>query len=408
MSHQMNGNSEVRPMTLKRWTSLIGIAGACLGFGCGSTTQGGNNFTAVATGGDMGAGNGTGAGGDTGLFGGNGGSTSAGAGTGAGGVGLPPGTPVCGGQAFKAEPMPVDMYIMFDQSSSMGDPLPGSNTTWWGAAQQAMSSFFNDPQAAAAHLGVGLQYFPLNGVAPASCQADYATPEVEVGVLPGNAAALTGSVQKHQPTTFTPTAPALEGAIKHMKAWGPAHPGRAPVVVLVTDGFPTECDPQQITDIAAIAKTAFETEPKVRTFVVGFNLGPGGQNLKEIASAGGTGAPFLIDGGDIGSQFVQAMLSISSTTLQCEFDLPKPADPTMSLDINMVAVTYTPNATKIEGQVLKLSGLGDCQLNNNEGWYFDQPVTPKKIEICPGTCSKFAAGTVKTASGCKPDPGIIH
>src|SRR5205085_1586962 len=106
--------------------------------------------------------------------------------------------------------------------------------------------------------------------------------------------------------------------INHMKEWGPAHPGRAPVVVLVTDGFPTECEPHDITDIAAIAQTAFNTDPKVRTFVVGFNLGPGGSNIAALAEAGGTGKPFLIDKGDIGAQFVDAMLSISSTTLQCK------------------------------------------------------------------------------------------
>jgi hypothetical protein len=37
----------------------------------------------------------------------------------------------------------------------------------------------------------------------------------------------------------------------------------------------------------------------VRTFVVGFNLGPGGANLTELASAGGTNKAFLINGGDV-------------------------------------------------------------------------------------------------------------
>ncbi|HEX4336967.1 MAG TPA: vWA domain-containing protein [Polyangiaceae bacterium] len=361
------------------------------------------------TGGAAGAGVDDGAGGGV-IFGGTGGSvTGAAAATGAGGV-----QNVCGGQAFKAEAAPVDMYIMFDQSSSMGDPLPNSNppVSWWQAAQQAVTNFVNDPRAQGMQAGspamtVGIQYFPLDGIAPQSCMANYQMPEVELGVLPGNSAAVAASIQMHQPTAFTPTAAALNGAITHMKAWGPAHLGHAPVVVLVTDGFPTECDPQDITDIAQIAKTAFETDPPVRTFVVGFNLGPGGANLKELATAGGTNAPFLINGGDIGSQFVDAMLSISSSQLQCKFDLPKPPDG-MSLDINQVAVTYTPSATMVEAQVPKLNGLGDCELNMGDGWFYDSPTNPSKIEVCPGTCSKFAAGVVKTASGCKPDVGMTR
>jgi uncharacterized protein YegL len=170
--------------------------------------------------------------------------------------------------------------------------------------------------------------------------ANYKTPEVDIGLLPGNAAAVAAAIQMHSPTAFTPTAPALSGAIAHMKEWAPTHPGHEPVVVLVTDGFPTECDPLDITDIAQIASTGFNTDPKVRTFVIGFNLGPGGANLNELAAAGGTNKAFLIDGGDVGAQFVNTMLGISSTQLKCKFDLPTPPAG-QTLDISRVAVSYT-------------------------------------------------------------------
>ncbi len=284
---------------------------------------------------------------------------------------------VCGGQRISAEAVPVGMYVMFDQSSSMADPIPSSSPTmtWWQAAQQGVTKFVNDPRAAGTMGGppamtVGVQFFPLNGVAPQSCMADYTTPEVELGLLPGNAAAVAAAIEKHQPTAFTPTAPALQGAIAHMKAWSTNHPGHAPVVVLVTDGFPTECDPQDITDIATIVQNGFKTDPKVRTYVVGFNLGPGGSNLDALAEAGGSGKPFLIDKGDIGAQFVDAMLSISSTPLPCKFDIPIPPNGT-TLDIDQVALGYTPSATGIEAQVPKLRGLSDCDLNMGNGWYFD-------------------------------------
>lgn len=307
----------------------------------------------------------------------------------------------CSGPTFEAPATPVDMYVMFDQSSSMGDPLPMSNppTTWWAAAQQAVTNFVNDPRAAGA--SVGIQFFPLGGMEPQSCMANYKTPEVELGVLPGNAAAIAAAIAKHQPSAFTPTAPALNGAIAHMKEWAPKHPGHVPVVVLVTDGFPTECDPKDITDIAQIAKTAFQTEPSVRTFVVGFNFGPGGANLKELAVAGGTNNAFLINGGDISAQFVDAMLSISSTPLACDFKLPTPPGG-QPLDVSSISVTYTPSATMVEAQLPKLNGLGDCELNMNTGWFLDSPTSPTKIDVCPGTCAKFSAGVVKILTGCPP------
>jgi hypothetical protein len=321
---------------------------------------------------------------------------------------------VCGGQTFEPEPAPVDMYIMFGQSSSMADPIPSSNPSisWWQAAQQGVTDFVNDPRAAGLQVdlpvtAVGIQFFPLNGVAPQSCTADYKTPEVEIGLLPGNAKAVAGAILKHQPTAFTPTAPALQGAINHMKEWSPNHPGRAPVVVLVTNGFPTECDPQDIIDIASIAQNALNTVPSVRTFVVGFNLGPGGSNLDALAEAGGTGKPFLIDEGDIGAQFVDAMLSISNATRQCMFDVPTPPTGT-TLDAGTLGVTYTPSATGVEAQVPKLNGLGDCDLNMGTGWFFDSPTAPSKILLCPGTCAKLAAGVAKVVTGCLPLAGITR
>jgi hypothetical protein len=202
---------------------------------------------------------------------------------------------------------PTDLYVMLDQSSSLSDPVPGSSSTWWTVATNAIRMFLNDP--AAAGTGVGLQYFPLGGIAPASCMADYATPEVEIAALPGNIGALTASLAMHEPIAFTPTAPALQGAIAHMKAWAPAHPGRVPAVVFVTDGFPTECDPQDIDDVAGIAASGVASAPVVRTFVIGLNLGLGGANYDVLANAGGTGHVMSINS-DVTANLIAALRGI--------------------------------------------------------------------------------------------------
>jgi hypothetical protein len=311
-----------------------------------------------------------------------------------GGSGLGGGA-ACVSSSNKAEPMPVDMFFMFDQSSSMGDPITGSAMRWWDAAVQAVNTFVDDPRASG--LGVGIQYFPLAGEEPEVCNAPYSTAEVELLELPAVAPAIKASIAAHQPQNFTPSRPALQGAVDYMKAH--VRPNRAPAVVFVTDGFPTQCDPKDITDVAAVAKAAFEGTPSIRTFVIGFNVGL--ENLNQIAKAGGTGKAFLIEGGNVGEQFVTAMLSISSKTLQCNFKIPDPPDD-MVLDPAKFGVSYTPSATGVAQEIPKLNTLGDCEINNGQGWYYDNLLKPTELYFCPGTCSQFAAGVLTFNFGCEP------
>jgi hypothetical protein len=388
-------------MTLRAWT-ILAIAGVSVA--CSSSKQApGTQFHAVnpnagGEGNNGGAGNGSNGGSIFGNF--DSGSTG----------GLNDMTQ-CGGEAVAAEREPVDLYIMFDQSSSMAANIPGSTTvTWMQTAQKAIDDFVNDPGAAG--MGVGIQYFPQVGAGATSENGDscdisvYQKPEVDIGLLPGAAGALSNSINAHQPTSFTPTGPAVSGAVARMKAWAPLHPGRAPIVVLVTDGYPTVCQPQQPTDIANnIVGPAFTTDPPVRTFVIGFEDGGGLSNLDTIAKAGGTGKAFRISGGDIGAQFKSALLGIASTPLSCDFDIPKPNDPTMTVDITKIAVDYTPNGGQT-AEVPKLQSQDDCALNGGDGWYYDSTVAPKKIIVCPGTCAKFSVGVVNTRIGCAPVEGL--
>jgi hypothetical protein len=80
----------------------------------------------------------------------------------------------------------------------------------------------------------------------------------------------------------------------------------------------------------------------------------------------------------------------------------------MSLDINLVDVRYTPNATRIPEQLPKLGTLADCPLNQNQGWYYDVPGSPTKIELCPGTCARLTAGSLNLFAGCAPLVGTVH
>jgi hypothetical protein len=372
----------------------------------------------VATGGASSTGGGAGQGGATGgapiggsanAATGNGGSTRGGAGSGGsqGGTG---GT--CFAVETKSETISVDMYVMFDQSQSMSAMLPGSSppTTWWNAGRQAFTNFVQDP--AAGGIGVGIQFFPYKGSiagsdpgAPSSsCYVpNYATPEVEIGLLPGNAQALVQAIEAHAPTTFTPTAAALRGAVQHMQAWGAAHPGRQPAVALVTDGYPTECDPQDLPLIAQIAQAAYEGTPRVMTFVVGFESGGSLDNLGLIAKAGGTGDVVSIRAGDISRQFVQALLGVTKSPLPCDFALPSGPNPGSPPDLGQVWVHHVPQPASTPTVIPHVSSLVGCAASGG-GWYFDAPNTPTKVLVCPETCSQFAGGSVivGVGSGCTP------
>lgn len=95
------------------------------------------------------------------MSGGNGDGVDSG---GANGVGLPD---ACAADITTAKPVPLDMYIMLDVSSSMLEAT-SLQISKWDAVKAALEAFLKDD--ASAGLGVGLQYFPLQKPnAPASC-----------------------------------------------------------------------------------------------------------------------------------------------------------------------------------------------------------------------------------------------
>ena len=44
----------------------------------------------------------------------------------------------------------------------------------------------------------------------------------------------------------------------------------------------------------------------------------------------------------------------------------------------------------------------DCAQVGNQGWYYDNLLTPTELYFCPGTCSQFAAGVLTFNFGCEP------
>ena len=334
----------------------------------------------------------------------------------------------CAAETTAANFAPLDLFIMLDESGSMSETVAGGQTRWQ-AVTTALKGFVSNPANSA--LGVGIQYFPVvsggNNCNPfcmtnadcgafgpclfffcAACTpggtdscnpADYAMPAVEIAPLAAaQVNALTTSINMHGPTNNTPTGPALQGAIDHAKQWAIAHPSHNVVVVLATDGEPTECDPGDIPGIANLASAAVNGSPSIKSFVIG--VGPSLSNLNAIAAAGGTGAAFLVDDANAVQQFQAALDAIQQSVLGCEYAIPQPAMGT--LDYDKVNVQYTPGNGGAPQVILNVANAAACDPATG-GWYYDDNANPTKIVLCDQTCGPIEEdpnGALEILLGC--------
>jgi hypothetical protein len=343
----------------------------------------------------------------------------------------------CASSSVRAQAIPLDIYIMLDQSSSMGDSTSGGATKWQ-AVTDAISSFVNQPGLDG--ISVGLQYFalpPSHGITcPSSCDtpehaaacetgfgicangnsgtcyycdpsfaedscysSDYATPEIEIAPLPGVATDVNTSLGQHQPVSGTPTSAALLGALGHASSWASAHAGEAVITVLATDGEPSECDTNQ-SDINAIAASGYASNPSIRTFVIG--VGSSLSALNGVAAAGGTGAAFIVDTSrNVNQQFLDALNTIRGTALGCQYSIPHPAHG--QVDLTRVNVAYTPGGSSTPQTIGNVPDAASCPANG-DAWYYNDPVSPTQIVLCPRTCDVVSAdtsGEVDVVTGCQ-------
>jgi hypothetical protein len=275
--------------------------------------------------------------------------------------------------------------------------------TRWQALHDAVRSFTEDPGAANIRAGIG--FFSLSGAADDGhdCNPDaYAEPRVPIGLLTEVGPDLVAAIDDVEPGGLTPTLPALRGAIDYARSWAQDNPGRATLVVLVTDGFPTQCD-NDPAHISQAARAGYESPEHIRTFVIG--VGDVARfNLDNYARAGGSKSAYLTDAGDVTRTFVDALGNITNSALACEYQLPPPPEG-MKLDPAKVQIVYTPSVGGAE-EVPSISALADCAKNVNGGWYYDDPEHPSKITVCPCTCSRLQAGRVDVRLGCKPRLGL--
>lgn len=355
--------------------------------------------------------------------------TGGAAGTGAGGKQEDGG---CGEQSYQGEQVPLDIYIMFDQSKSMACPITSggpedcSVPCRWNAVKTALTSFVQN--AGATTISVGLGYFgPGPGLA-STCDPKAYVPDVDIGLLSVTAPLIVNSLGTHNPLTDTPTLPALQAAVSHAISWKAQNPGHTVVVVLVTDGQPNACGANTVAQIVATADTGFK-DGTIPTYVIGIigsvDSGTGKStcvldpnvptvtDLDSVAAAGGTSKALIVDTTnttqDPGAQFLATMNQIRQTAqIPCEFAIPAPKAGT-TFDPYKVNLVYTdPSGGKgavypaPQAPADKVGWVGheSCATAADGGWYYDKDPTkdqrdpanvPTKITLCKSTCDKLTA-----------------
>jgi hypothetical protein len=373
----------------------------------GGATSAGGASGRGGTSGSGGASGTSGTSGASGASGGVGGASGAGAGgsgegggTAAtdGGTGDSDGAPTSGGGGeggAECVPRttgqrPLDLFLLVDRTRFLGDPLQVGTGTYFSATVAAIEGFASHPDAAGT--GVALGYFPLEGD-PDACAASYATPDVDVGSIPAASDELQASLAAHAPfDDASAIAPALEGAIAHMRTWGAAHPERRPVVVLLASLAEIGCTTWE--ELYAVAEAGFVGTPSVETAMISL-LADSTRSLF-IASQSMT-TPFIIDSqGDVTAQVGAALLALTNPASSCQLDYPT-FDPHLNFDDDQLAMLYTANATGEATELPRVASAAAC--GADAGWYLtDDP--PRALVACPASCEGFDGGYLSARVDC--------
>ena len=240
------------------------------------------------------------------------------------------------------------------------------------------------------------------------CSQAYDQAAVAIAALPANEPALTRALTAQRPVGGTPLGPAMRGGIAQLRAHVMANPGRRVALVLVSDGLPDGFCSRNFADfITEEVAGARMATPSIPSYVIGVfspaEIPRAQPVLNQLATAGGTGQPFiLMTSSDLGQRFQEALNQIRGTALACEFTIPASMG---AIDYTRVNVRWK-GATSQE-DLLYVGSAARCDPTRG-GWYFDvDPATggvPKRVLICEASCQKFktdAAAKVELRFGCK-------
>lgn len=305
----------------------------------------------------------------------------------------------CMGMSYELKAPPIDIYLMLERSAAMAAPLSArSKLTRWEGLAYALKAFASDPRAEG--LSISLQYFGQESEVTDCAPMKYRAPAVPIGELPAVSEAIIESLNNiGAPSAFTPTYPALEGAMMHAAEHAKLHPERQTIVLLVTGSIPFtdgggDCN-DSVTAVAGLAASAANAQPKIRTFVVG--LEDDVENFETVAGQG-QGNAFFLSGEDMTEKFAEALLNIKSRALACDFELPTAGAGT-ALDPNLLLLKYARDRDGLLDIVRRVDRRASCAITG-KGWYIDDSAAPSRLMVCEKTCAWFARGSLTLETGC--------
>lgn len=394
---------------------------ACVFAGaCSSSSENGNNG---------GPGSGTGASGP--VFG------IGGAADGSNGAAAGPNFTKCVGTAVGSEQVvqtgPLDIYLVFDRTASMGqdcDFTPGTQPPVNSKAcfaTYAISEYFMSVNPAS-DTRLAFQFMSL---ATDDCNGGpYSTPLIDMTQLP--VPATHPLVQAISNENFVGgLGTHIEGAIRGISAYTIQHDqtvgrpaGRTTIGVLMTDGDPNGCDEnighlaQLVTDHTTASGGA------VKLFFIG-ETGATLANLERYATPGGAAAHTDFCGNgpspchywDVGNgnsaAFDSAMASIvgqatTSRPIPCTFTIPPPPQGE-TLDPAKVNVRFT-DANGQPSRIYKVDSKSACDPATG-GWFFDDPAHPSEVLLCDASCTTVAGSVganIDVEFGCASEVPPVH
>ena len=299
-------------------------------------------------------------------------------------AGEPPDAGKCVSEQVQGEPVPLSMIILLDRSGSMTSEM-------WTSATNAIRAFVD--RAEVVGMKVGLQFFPP--IAGNQCdEASYANLSVPIAPLPDNVLPIQQRLAGTSPNGGTPMSAALAGSISAMRTWQAANDPHAGAVILVTDGDPSGCGGiDAVTSAAASAAKPQDGSSPIRTFAVGMK-GATFSNLDKVALAG-EGAPkaFNVGSGVAAQQaLLDALETIRTGAIGCEYVLPVPPPSEGVLDFNSVEMNFTPGENDPTVTIRRVADKDACGATTG-GFYYDDPDQPQRIVLCPATCKAVREGT---------------
>lgn len=306
----------------------------------------------------------------------------------------------CATASDEAKLVPVNIYILFDKSGSMIGPK-------WTQSTAALQAFFMDP--ASGGLRVALRFFPDTGCDGDCNAAACAQPKVALGELTNLSAptdaheqALIDSFIDVVPQGGTPLSAALDGGIAWARDLLDASPTEKAVVVLVTDGDPSDCQTSQ-SYFESVASSAY-LDHDIVTFAIGLE-GSNEALMDAIAQAGGTNGGYFIGSSDVQTELVEALNAIRDSFIACEYEVPVMVDGD-AVDPTKVNVLYTPQGASEPVTIGQVANAGACT-DAIGGWYYDNPSAPTMITFCEATCAALQAdlgGQLELLFGCATIP----